>query len=250
MSLFARHALSALAAHRRAPALPHLTAPPSAPVAGDRLQGRHSHLRAPRRRRFAARSRARRVGESAAAHTAGPHAHAREALHGSLELFQYLNKLGRKHGIGRVDIVENRYVGIKSRGVYETPGGTILRVAHIDIEGIAMDREVRRLRDMLTPKFSELIYNGYWFSPERDFIMAAVKQSQQVIDGTVRLRLCRGNVTVVGRSSDSSLYDRDLSSMDITGGFNPSDSEGFIKINAIRLKAHHAILAKKGLFPS
>jgi argininosuccinate synthase len=162
-----------------------------------------------------------------------------------LELFTYLNKLGSNNGIGRVDMVENRFVGIKSRGVYETPGGTILRVAHMDIEGIAMDKEVMRLRDMLSPKFSELVYNGFWFSPEMDFLMAAFDKSQEVIDGVVWLSLYKGNVSVLGRESPSSLYDKDLSSMDIEGGFNQTDSKGFINIHAIRLKAHHAILQKQ-----
>lgn len=163
-----------------------------------------------------------------------------------LELFTYLNQLGRENGIGRIDIVENRFVGIKSRGVYETPGGTILRAAHMDIEGIAMDREVMRLRDMLTPKFSELVYNGFWFSPEMDFLMAAIKKSQEIIDGVVYLKLYKGNVIITGRTSPSSLYDQSLSSMDIEGGFDQTDSEGFIKINAIRLMAHHEITKRMG----
>jgi argininosuccinate synthase len=166
-----------------------------------------------------------------------------------LELFQYLNRLGSDNGIGRVDIVENRFVGIKSRGVYETPGGTILRIAHMDIEGIAMDREVLKLRDMLSPKVSELIYNGFWFSPEMDFLMSAIDKSQEVVDGVVHLSLYKGNVTVLGRESPSSLYDKDLSSMDVEGGFNQQDSKGFINIHAIRLKAHHAILNKRGRWP-
>ncbi len=163
----------------------------------------------------------------------------------SLELFNYLNELGCANGIGRIDIVENRYVGVKSRGVYETPGGTILHMAHTDIEGIAMDREVMRLRDMLSTKFAELIYNGFWFSPEMDFLRCAIDKSQEVIDGTVNLKLYKGNVFVLSRESHSSLYDQNLSSMDIEGGFNQQDSEGFIKINAIRLMAHHAILEKR-----
>ena len=166
-----------------------------------------------------------------------------------LELFLFLNELGSENAIGRVDMVENRFVGIKSRGVYETPGGTILRVAHMDIEGIAMDKEVMRLRDMLSPKFSELVYNGFWFSPEMDFLMAAFNKSQEVIDGVVHLSLYKGNVTVLGRESPSSLYDRELSSMDIEGGFNQVDSKGFINIHAVRLKAHHAILEKQGVWP-
>eukprot|EP01104_Vermistella_antarctica_P000096 TRINITY_DN1010_c0_g1_i2.p4 TRINITY_DN1010_c0_g1~~TRINITY_DN1010_c0_g1_i2.p4 ORF type:complete len:183 (+),score=55.89 TRINITY_DN1010_c0_g1_i2:823-1371(+) len=160
----------------------------------------------------------------------------------ALALYCYLNDLGAKHGIGRIDIVENRFVGIKSRGLYETPGGTILQRAHIDIEGIAMDREVRRVRDTLLPKFCELVYNGFWFSPEMDFILTAFKQSQKVIDGTVTMRLYKGGIQVLNRSSPSSLYDQDLASMDIEGGYNQADAEGFIKINAIRLRAHQAII--------
>ncbi len=163
-----------------------------------------------------------------------------------LELFQYLNELGSTHGIGRLDMVENRFVGIKSRGVYETPGGTILHAAHSDIEGIAMDREVMRLRDMLTAKLSEIIYNGFWFSPEMDFLMAAIDKSQEVIDGTVRLKLFKGSVYPYARESPSSLYNQDLSSMDIEGGFDQKDSSGFIKIQAIRLMAHRAIIKKHG----
>ncbi|MBU0666905.1 MAG: argininosuccinate synthase [Nanoarchaeota archaeon] len=161
-----------------------------------------------------------------------------------LELFMYLNKLGSIHGVGVVDMVENRFVGIKSRGIYETPGGTILMTAHKDIEGIAMDREVMRLKDMLSPKFAEIVYNGFWFSPEMDFLMSAMHKSQEMIDGTVYLTLYKGNIIINGRESPSSLYDKDLSSMDIEGGFNQQDSEGFIKINAIRLKANKAILDK------
>jgi argininosuccinate synthase len=163
-----------------------------------------------------------------------------------LELFNYLNKIGGENGIGLLDMVENRFVGIKSRGVYETPAGEILIKAHMDIEGIAMDREVMRLRNMLSPVFSEIVYNGFWFSPEMDFLMAAIKKSQELIDGIVYLTLYKGNVIIEGRESPSSLYNQDLSSMDIEGGFDQKDSEGFIKINAIRLMAHNAILKKQG----
>lgn len=163
-----------------------------------------------------------------------------------LALFQYLNHLGALNGIGRVDMVENRYVGIKSRGVYESPGISILQVAHRDIEGIAMDREVMRLRDMLAPKFAELVYYGFWYSPEMDFLMAAINKSQELIDGIVYLGLYKGNVRVLGRESPTSLYDQALASMDIEGEFNQTDSTGFININAIRLKAHHAIMASRG----
>jgi len=158
-----------------------------------------------------------------------------------LALFQYLNEVGRKNGVGRIDIVENRFVGIKSRGIYETPGGTILHAALRDLEGIAMDKEVRRLRDMLSPEFAAIIYNGFWFSPEMDFLRGALEKSQAIIDGTVRMELYKGNATPVGRTSPSSLYDEDLSSMDISGGFDQQDSAGFIRINALRLIAHRLI---------
>ena len=163
-----------------------------------------------------------------------------------LDLFMYLNDLGGRHGIGRIDMVENRFVGIKSRGVYETPGGTILHQALRDLEGVAMDREVLRLRDMLSPRFSEIIYNGFWFSPEMDFITAAFKQAERLIDGRVRLELYKGNVISLGRESPSSLYDRELSSMDVAGGYDQEDARGFIRINALRLRAHKLILRKTG----
>jgi argininosuccinate synthase len=163
-----------------------------------------------------------------------------------LALFQYLNVLGGEHGVGRIDMVENRFVGIKSRGVYETPGGTVLHHALRDLEGIAMDREVLRLRDGLSPRFSQLIYNGFWFSPEMDFIQAAFAQSERLIDGSVLLDLYKGNVIVRGRESPSSLYDRELSSMDIEGGYDQADARGFIRINALRLRAHKLILGQAG----
>ncbi len=163
-----------------------------------------------------------------------------------LELFSYLNTVGGANGIGLLDMVENRFVGIKSRGVYETPAGEILIKAHQDIEGIAMDREVLRLRNILSPIFAEIIYNGFWFSPERDFLMAAINKSQELIDGIVYLTLYKGNIIIDGRESPSSLYDQDLGSMDIEGGFDQKDSAGFIKINAIRLMAHNAILKQQG----
>jgi argininosuccinate synthase len=159
-----------------------------------------------------------------------------------LELFTYLNRLGGANGIGLLDMVENRFVGIKSRGIYETPGATILYAAHKDIEGIAMDREVMRLRNMLAPVFAELVYNGFWFSPEMEFLKASMDKSQEVIDGVVHMILYKGNIIIEGRESPSSLYNKELSSMDIEGGFNQADSLGFIRINAIRLMAHHAIM--------
>lgn len=161
-----------------------------------------------------------------------------------LDLFLYLNKIGYENGVGRVDMVENRFIGIKSRGIYETPGATILWKAHRDLEGLAMDKEVMHLRDMLTPKFSEIIYNGFWFSPEMDFLLSAIKKSQEAIDGRVILSIYKGNVIPIGRESPTSLYNRELSSMEVEGGFNPEDSKGFININAIRLKAHNLVLKK------
>jgi argininosuccinate synthase len=163
-----------------------------------------------------------------------------------LELFEYLNGLGGAHGIGRVDMVENRFVGIKSRGVYETPGGTILHHALRDLEGMAMDREVLRLRDGLSPRFAELIYNGFWYSPEMDFVQAAFKQAERLIDGRVRVKLYKGNVISMGRESPSSLYDRELSSMDVEGGYDQEDARGFIRINSLRLRAHKLIVRKTG----
>jgi argininosuccinate synthase len=161
-----------------------------------------------------------------------------------LELFRYLNTLGGKHGVGRLDMVENRFVGIKSRGVYETPGGTILLNAHRDLEGITMDREVMRLRDTLSLKVGELIYNGFWFSPEMEFLMHAIRKSQENVEGTVTVRLFKGVAYPVARASEKTLYNTNLSSMDEEGGFNQRHSEGFIKINALRLEADYRL--KKG----
>ncbi len=164
---------------------------------------------------------------------------------GGLDMFLYLNELGSQHGIGRVDMVENRFIGIKSRGVYETPGATILWEAHRDLEGVAMDKEVMHIRDMLIPKFAELIYNGFWFSPEMDFLLTSIAKSQEAVDGTVRVALLKGNVISIGRESPTSLYDQDMSSMDVEGGFDATDSQGFININAIRLKAHSLVLHRR-----
>ena len=163
-----------------------------------------------------------------------------------LPMFQCLTRLGRKHGIGRVDIVEDRYIGLKSRGVYETPAVTILRCAHIDIEGIAMDREVMRLRDMLSPEFSKLAYDGFWFSPEMDFLVSAINKSQELIDGWVDVRCYKGSCMAIARQSPTSLYDEKLASMEEVDSFSPSDAGGFIRIQAIRLKAHREILKKVG----
>ena len=156
----------------------------------------------------------------------------------SLGLFQYLNKLAGNHGIGRVDMVENRFVGMKSRGVYETPGGTILLQAHLDIEGLTMDREVKLLRDSLIPKYAQLIYFGFWYSPEMDVLTALMDKAQEHVSGKVYLTLYKGNVIIQGRESEESLYDEKIASMDVHGGYDQKDATGFIKLNALRLKAN------------
>jgi argininosuccinate synthase len=155
----------------------------------------------------------------------------------AVEIFQTLNCLARKHGIGRLDIVENRFIGVKSRGCYESPGATILRVAHMDLEGLTLDRNVRALRDQfVTVEFSRILYNGYFFSPEREFVTASIPASQRSVNGTVRLKLYKGNTIVEGRFSNEKLYDEKQSSMDELGGFEPTDTSGFIQIESIRIK--------------
>jgi argininosuccinate synthase len=151
-------------------------------------------------------------------------------------LLSRLNELGGRNGIGRVDMVENRYVGMKSRGVYETPGGTILHVAHRAIESITMDREVMHLRDSLVPKISELIYYGYWFSPEMEILKNAIDETQRDVTGTVRLKLYKGNCTVIGRKSEKSLYHGAFATFEKDTVYNQKDAEGFIRLNALRLR--------------
>ena len=151
-------------------------------------------------------------------------------------LFKSLNSIGGKNGIGRLDIVENRFVGIKSRGVYETPGGAILHIAHRAIESITLDREVMHLRDSLIPKYAEFIYYGYWFSPERQVLQEFIDKSQNGVTGIVRLKLYKGNCMVVGRKSPMSLYKPDLATFEAERAYNQRDAEGFIKLNALRLK--------------
>ncbi|MCD6460937.1 argininosuccinate synthase [bacterium] len=151
-------------------------------------------------------------------------------------LLEKLNKLGGLHGIGRVDIVENRFVGMKSRGVYETPGGTILHTAHRAVESITMDREVMRLRDSLIPYISKLIYNGFWYSPEMESVMALVRQSQKNVTGTARLKLYKGCASVVGRKSKKSLYSEDFATFEADNVYNQKDAEGFIKLQSLRLR--------------
>jgi argininosuccinate synthase len=153
------------------------------------------------------------------------------------ELLTHLNTLGRKHGIGRLDLVENRFVGMKSRGMYETPGGTILLAAHRGIESITLDRGAAHLKDELMPKYAELIYYGFWFAPEREMLQAAIDKSQQFVSGSVRLKLYKGNVGVVGRESKYSLYDQDLVTFDEGKvAYDQRDAEGFIRLNALRLR--------------
>jgi argininosuccinate synthase len=151
-------------------------------------------------------------------------------------LLAYMNNLGGQNGIGRVDLVENRYVGMKSRGVYETPGGTILRTAHQAMESITMDREVMHIRDGLIPRYAEMIYNGYWFSPEREVLQSLIDETQKNVTGSVRLKLYKGNCTIVGRKSDNSLYDPDYATFEGEDVYNQKDAEGFIRLNALRLK--------------
>ncbi|GBD39899.1 Argininosuccinate synthase [bacterium HR37] len=152
-----------------------------------------------------------------------------------VDLLYRLNEIGGKNGVGRVDMVENRFVGIKSRGVYETPGGTILHIAHRAVESITMDREVMHLRDMLVPKFAELIYYGFWYSPEMEMLRAAIEESQKNVTGTARLKIYKGNVYVVGRRSPFSLYSKSLATFEEDKVFNQRDATGFIRLNALRL---------------
>jgi argininosuccinate synthase len=161
-------------------------------------------------------------------------------------LLEYLNKVGGANGVGRDDIVENRYVGMKSRGCYETPGGTILLKAHRAIESLTLDREVAHLKDELMPRYAKLIYNGYWWSPERRMLQTAIDHSQAVVNGKVRLKLYKGNVIVAGRQSDDSLFDKHIATFEEdAGAYNQADAEGFIKLNALRMR----IAANRGRSP-
>jgi len=164
-----------------------------------------------------------------------------------LGVMEKLNELGGKHGIGRVDMVENRFVGMKSRGVYETPGGTILFVAHRKMESLTMDREVMHLRDSLIPRYAELVYNGFWFSPERSALQALITESQKNVTGTVRLKLYKGNVIGAGVKSPVSLYNPNIATMeaDPTQAYNQNDATGFIRLNALRLKVSSGVEQSK-----
>ncbi|MEB8433991.1 argininosuccinate synthase [Cocleimonas sp. KMM 6892] len=158
-------------------------------------------------------------------------------------MLETLNKLGGENGVGRLDIVENRYVGMKSRGCYETPGGTIMLKGHRSMESLTLDREVAHLKDSLMPKYAELIYNGYWWSPEREMMQKMIDESQEYVNGTVRLKLYKGSVTCVGRKSENSLFDEAIATFeDDEGSYNQADAEGFIKLNALRLR----IASQKG----
>jgi len=151
-------------------------------------------------------------------------------------LFRELNRLGGENGIGRLDMVENRFVGMKSRGVYETPGGTILRTAHRDLETITLDREVMRIRDSLVNRYSELVYNGFWYSPEMKLLQKTMDETQTTVNGTVRLKLYKGNCMPVGRKSDQSLYQESFATFEEDEVYNQADAAGFIKLNALRLQ--------------
>jgi argininosuccinate synthase len=152
-------------------------------------------------------------------------------------MLETLNTLGGANGVGRLDIVENRYVGMKSRGCYETPGGTIMLQGHRAMESLTLDREVAHLKDALMPKYAEMIYNGFWWSPEREMMQKMIDESQKYVNGTVRLKLYKGAVTCVGRKSDNSLFDEDIATFDDDGGaYDQKDAEGFIKLNALRLR--------------
>ena len=166
-----------------------------------------------------------------------------------LGVMKTLNKLGGKHGVGRVDMVENRFVGMKSRGVYETPGGSILQFAHRQIESLTMDREVMHLRDSLIPKYAELVYYGFWFAPERLAIQALVEESQKNVSGTVRVKLYKGGLYVAGRKSKLSLYNPHIATMeaDPTKAYNQDDATGFIRLNGLRLRVNSTVNGAKNL---
>jgi len=156
-------------------------------------------------------------------------------------LLTRLNELGGANGIGRLDLVENRFVGMKSRGVYETPGGTILLEAHRGMESITLDREAMHLKDEMMPRYAKLVYNGFWFAPEREMIQALIDKSQERVSGTVRLKLYKGNVTVVGRKSEQSLYSLDHVTFEDDQVYDQRDAEGFIKLQALRLRLAKAL---------
>ncbi|XP_018414033.1 PREDICTED: argininosuccinate synthase [Nanorana parkeri] len=162
----------------------------------------------------------------------------------ALELFSYLNEVAGKHGVGRIDIVENRFIGMKSRGIYETPAGTILYQAHLDIETFTMDREMRKIKQQLSLRFSEQVYNGFWYSPECEFVRSCITKSQEMVQGKVHLSVLKGQVYILGRESPQSLYNEELVSMDKQGDYEPCDASGFIKIHAVRLREYNRLQQK------
>jgi argininosuccinate synthase len=163
------------------------------------------------------------------------------------QLLAHLNELGGKHGIGRADIMENRFVGMKSRGVYETPGGTILEEAHRGVEQITMDREVLNLRDSLIPRYATMVYNGFWFAPEREAMQALIDETQKTVNGVARVKLYKGHCRVVGRKSDTnSLFDPEVATFEADEVYNQADAEGFIRLNALRLRIRSAMQKKRG----
>uniref|UniRef100_A0A6I8RIP7 Argininosuccinate synthase n=1 Tax=Xenopus tropicalis TaxID=8364 RepID=A0A6I8RIP7_XENTR len=160
----------------------------------------------------------------------------------ALGLFCYLNEVAGKHGVGRIDIVENRFIGMKSRGIYETPAGTILYQAHLDVEAFTMDREVRKIKQHLSQRFAEQIYNGFWYSPECEFVRSCITKSQEMVEGKVLVSVLKGQVYVLGREAPHSLYNEELVSMDVQGDYDPADACGFIRINALR---QNSLIKKK-----
>ena len=164
-------------------------------------------------------------------------------------LLAHLNTLGGRHGVGRLDLVENRYVGMKSRGVYETPGGTILLAAHQAVESLTLDREVMHLRDELVPRYAEMVYYGYWFAPERTMLQAAIDESQHDVTGTARLKLYKGSVTIVGRKADRSLYDPEVATFEADSTYDQADAHGFIRLSSLRLRMRALVAKRAGKRP-
>jgi argininosuccinate synthase len=162
-----------------------------------------------------------------------------------LEVMLALNEIGGKHGVGRIDLVENRFVGMKSRGVYETPGGTILYRAREAVEQLTMDREVLHQRNSLAPQYARLVYNGFWYTPEREMLQAAMDEAASVVTGTARVKLYKGSISVVGRKAPRSLYDPHMASFEGAGGYNQDDATGFIRLNALRLRVRAQAARKK-----
>lgn len=169
-----------------------------------------------------------------------------KAITDPMQLFLTCNRVGAAHGLGRVDLVENRYIGLKSRGVYETPGLTLLHAAHQDLEVLCLDREVRKIKTELSTRMAEQVYNGFWFSPEFEYTRRCVEASQETVTGSVSLKVYKGNVYIEGRNAPVSLYNQELVSMDVQGDYDPTDARGFIRLNALRLREHQRVKAALG----